>query len=468
MSTLSIYNSHSKKIERFVPQKPGHVSLYVCGITVYDMPHLGHARTYLFFDVLHRLMIALGYQVQYIRNITDVDDKIIKRSEETGRHWLKVVAENIKVMHADFQRLQMLPPTTEPRASEHIEEMITLIEQLIEAEFAYVAASGSVYFARDRFPEYGQLVGLQAEELLQSVRITNEEEKRQPGDFVLWKRDDGTVSWPSPWGQGRPGWHIECSAMAMKYAGTTLDIHGGGLDLKFPHHENEIAQSQAHTGCPLANYWMHAGHLSINDVKMSKSLGNFYTVDEVLTHFHPEVLRFYFIQGHYRSPMNFTQQHLIEAENALLKIYRLLDHWPQQVWPEMEWSALPEDFQQAMLADLNTPLALAAIHRYVRLANEHWQQGDQEQACQYAGQVVAMGHLLGLFYSDFATVSQQQSSLSEEKIEAMVQARDAARANKDWQESDRIRDKLASYGVQCEDGPNGTQWYWKRLKTLED
>jgi cysteinyl-tRNA synthetase len=456
---LRIHNDLSGKKEEFVPIEPGKVRMYVCGMTVYDLCHLGHARVMVVFDVVYRFLKALGYEVIYIRNITDIDDKIINRANENGESFVELTNRFISAMHEDSAALGVESPTEEPRATDHMKRIITMIETLIVRGHAYEADNGDVYYAVDSFPEYGKLSGKSIEDLRAGARVEPGEGKRDPMDFALWKAaKPGEPSWESPWGQGRPGWHIECSAMSTELLGNHFDIHGGGADLSFPHHENEIAQSEGCTGETFVNYWMHNGFVRINDEKMSKSLGNFFTVREILEHFRAEEIRYFILTSHYRSPLNYDDEHLLNARQALTRFYTSLRGLP--VAKPAGGEAYVESFMQAMKDDFNTPEALAAMFELARELNRAREDND-EKAAGLAAQLRSLGAILGILQEDpdtFLKAGVSGGSLQDEEIEAMIQQRLQARADKNWAEADRIRDALDNQGIILEDGTNGTSW----------
>jgi cysteinyl-tRNA synthetase len=464
---LRIHDSMSGEKVAFQPLEPGHVRMYVCGITVYDYCHVGHARSQIVFDVVRRWLLASGYRVTYVRNITDVDDKIIQRAAERGESIDVLTGRFIAAMHEDFDALGIGRPDAEPRATEYMPQIIAMIGTLVERGYAYVA-DGDVLYAVAKFAPYGRLSGKRLADLRAGARVEIGEHKRDPLDFVLWKAaKPGEPAWDSPWGRGRPGWHIECSAMSTALLGTYFDIHGGGMDLKFPHHENEIAQSCAACDAPFVHIWMHNGFLNVNDEKMSKSLGNFFTVREVLPKLRPEVLRAFVLASHYRGPVNYSEENLVHADAALSRLYLALrDVVPAQPAPRTEWSAR---FAAAMDDDFNTPEALAVLQQLARELNTAKAGGDSARAAALAAELRALGAILGLLQHDpagwLATPSQLTSgaaegapALSDAEVEARIAARAAARQAKQWAESDRIRDELAAAGIILEDAAGGTRW----------
>ena len=466
MAGLTIHNSLTGRLEPFRPMTDGQVGLYVCGITVYDHIHVGHARSQIAFDIVRRWLRASGYRVTYVRNITDIDDKILARARERGEAFEALTERYIAAMHEDFAALGIEPPDHEPRATAYLGEIVKLIETLIRRGFAYVGASGDVLYSVARFERYGRLSGKKLADLRAGARVEVDEQKRDPLDFVLWKRaKPGEPAWDSPWGAGRPGWHIECSAMSMALLGAHFDIHGGGMDLMFPHHENEIAQSCAATDAPFANLWMHNGFVRIDDEKMSKSLGNFFTVREVLPRLRPEVLRAFLLASHYRGPVNYSEDNLRQADAALMRLYLALRDVRHQR------KATPGDatrrFTEAMNDDFNTPEAIAVLQSLARELNVAKAAGDDRRAQGLASELRQLGGLLGLLTHEPAAWLAARSELTgtpgaegpaEAEIERLVAERVAARKAKDFAESDRIRDRLASQGVVLEDGPGGTTW----------
>ncbi len=448
---LMIYDSSVRKKVAFTPMTPGQVSLYVCGNTVYDHCHLGHARAMICFDVIVRYLRASGLQVTYVRNITDIDDKIIQRAQARGIHIDALTDELIAAMNEDAALLSILPPTHEPRATAYIEPMIQLIERLIDREHAYVSAGGDVCFAVHSFAKYGQLSHQNLEELQSGVRIEVDQDKRCALDFVLWKlAKPGEPSWPSPWGEGRPGWHIECSAMAMELLGEQFDLHGGGLDLQFPHHENEIAQSECASGKTFANYWLHAGLLQINHEKMSKSTGNFLTIQDVVKRHAPEVVRYFLLSSHYRSPLNYTDDQVLRAQNALSRLYQALKNSSRDT--EALDAVWVERFNAAMNDDFNTPVALSVLFELSHAVNKSASSG-------LAATLRHLGGVLGLLQQDSDAFLKSLSMHQDpQRIEAMILERTQARVAKDWQRADEIRKTLLDEGIELEDGPSGTTW----------
>ncbi|MGQ9862007.1 MAG: cysteine--tRNA ligase [Thiobacillaceae bacterium] len=454
---LTLYNSLTRAKEVFIPITPGQVRMYVCGMTVYDYCHLGHARVLVVFDMIARWLRASGYQVTYVRNITDIDDKIIKRAQENGEPYTALTERFIRAMHEDEQALNVLPPDREPRATEYVGKMLDMIQALIDRGHAYPADNGDVYYAVRSYPSYGQLSGKSIDALIAGERVEVDPHKRDPLDFVLWKAaKPGEPSWPSPWGPGRPGWHIECSAMGTDLLGPHFDIHGGGQDLQFPHHENEIAQSEGAHGCKFVNYWLHNGFVRVDDVKMSKSLGNFFTIREVLARYDAEVVRFFILRAHYRSPLNYSDQHLEDAKGALTRLYTALRGLEPTSAP-IDWHAPhAARFKAAMDDDFNTPEAMAVLFE---LANEV----NKSRSADLAGQLKALGGVLGLLQrapDDFlqAAGSVGDKDYPEARIESLIQERLQARREKDFKRADAIREELKTAGILLEDTPQGTTW----------
>ena len=455
---LKIYNSLAKCKQNFVPLTTNKVKLYVCGMTVYDYCHLGHARVMVVFDMIVRWFRDSGYEVTYVRNITDIDDKIIKRAQENQEPIEALTGRFIRAMDEDSSALGVLPPSFEPRATQYIESMISMIQILIEKDFAYAATNGDVYYAVDKFPDYGKLSGKVAADLNAGERVAVNPHKRNPLDFVLWKAVKANEPcWPAPWGEGRPGWHIECSAMCENYLGEHFDIHGGGQDLQFPHHENEIAQSEAAHDTPFVNYWMHNGFVRVDNEKMSKSLGNFFTVREILASYQPEVVRFFILRAHYRSPLNYSDSHLEDAKHALDRLYTALKGNVVTIKPKLDWSNIyAKRFMGAMNDDFNTPEAIAVLFD---LANET----NKKSLKQGANLLKELGGILGLLQQDPQQYFQGDTSLGDsvytsEQIENLIQERVTARKEGDYTKADQIRKDLFNAGVVLEDNSQGTGW----------
>lgn len=457
---LQIYNTLSRKKEVFKPITSNKVGLYVCGVTVYDLCHIGHGRTYISFDNMVRFLRFSGFDVNYVRNITDVEDKIIKRAAENNEDWLALVERNVDHMHADFDALNMLRPDIEPRVTTHMQEIIDMIETLIAKQHAYIAESGDVLFDILSFEKYGQLSGQNLEQLQAGSRVEVDDTKRNPLDFVLWKMAKvGEPSWTSPWGEGRPGWHIECSAMNAKELGHHFDIHGGGSDLKFPHHENEVAQSCCALDTPYVNYWIHTGMVQVDQEKMSKSLGNFFTIREVLEKYDAETTRYFLTSGHYRSQLNYSTDNLDQARASVERIYTALrdvEIAPHETFTKD--NAYVERFVNAMNDDFNTPEALAVLFEIAKELNVV-KQSDPVKAGELALVLKTLGGLLGLLQLSPEAFLQGQGSDDEvAEIEALIVQRNEARASKNWAMADDARDKLAALNVILEDSANGTTW----------
>ena len=468
---ITLYNTLTRQKEEFVPLNPENVRMYVCGMTVYDYCHLGHARVLVVFDMIARWLRQHGYPLTYVRNITDIDDKIIARANENGETIGELTARFIAAMNEDSDALGVLRPDIEPKATEHIGQMIAMIEDLVANGKAYPAPNGDVYYAVREFAEYGQLSGKSLDDLRAGERVDVDANKRDPLDFVLWKAaKPGEPSWESPWGNGRPGWHIECSAMGGELFGQTFDIHGGGADLQFPHHENEIAQScGAHGGlcghdAPHAagkrinshvKYWLHNGFIRVDNEKMSKSLGNFFTIRDVLKKYAPEVVRFFILRAHYRSPLNYSDAHLDDAKNSLTRLYNTLGNVQAAEFAVREdANDYTRRFFAAMDDDFNTAEAMSVLFE---LANEANKTGNAE----LAGCLKALGGTLGLLQDDpqhFLQSGGEEGGLSADEIEALIAQRKTARETKNWAESDRIRDLLAEHKILLKDGADGTTW----------
>jgi cysteinyl-tRNA synthetase len=453
--TLRIHNTLTRALESFSPLEPGHVRMYVCGMTVYDLCHLGHARSMVAFDVVQRWLRASGYRVTYVRNITDIDDKIIRRALENGETIRSLTDRMIDALHQDADALGIERPTHEPRATDYVPQMLSIIGQLEAKGLAYRAPSGDVNYAVRKFQGYGKLSGKTLDELHAGERVAVLDGKDDPLDFVLWKSAKPTepddVKWASPYGAGRPGWHIECSAMSCEMLGETFDIHGGGADLQFPHHENEIAQSEGATGQPLARTWMHNGFINVDNEKMSKSLGNFFTIRDVLQSFDAETVRFFVVRSHYRSPLNYSDVHLTDARNALKRLYTALDAVaPAAI--SIDWTQPHATrFKAAMDEDFGTPDAVAVLFD---LASEV----NRSRSAEMAGLLKALGGVLGLLQDDPKAFLQAGASLDEAAIQALMEARAAAKKARDFAEADRIRQDLAAQGIVLKDSPSGTTW----------
>ena len=458
---LQLFNTKTRQKERFEPLVEGKVGLYVCGITVYDLSHMGHARTYLSFDVLVRYLRHLDYDVKYVRNITDVDDKIIARANENGETTEALTERTIAMMHEDFAALNLVEPDIEPRVTGHMAEIIDVIEKLVARGYAYQAGSGDVLFDVSKFDDYGKLSRQNLEQLQSGARVEVAAGKDDPLDFVLWKTaKPGEPAWASPWGDGRPGWHIECSAMNHKHLGEHFDIHGGGSDLIFPHHENEVAQSCCAFDTPYVNTWMHTGMVQVNDEKMSKSLGNFFTLRDVLGEHDAEILRFFLMSAHYRSQLSYSQDNINQAKSALERLYTALRGVKVDSVTDLSYGGYLERFEQAMNDDLNVPEAYSVLFDLARDLNKHKSQGDAgaEEAGKLAAVLKGIGGILGFLQRDPKAFMQSGNDDEVAEIEALIKARNDARAAKDWGAADAARDKLTALGIVLEDGAGGTTW----------
>jgi cysteinyl-tRNA synthetase len=492
---IRVYNTLSNRKELFTPAQPGRVSMYVCGITAYDFCHIGHARSAIVFDMLYRYLRYRGFEVIYVRNFTDVDDKIIRRAAEEGCGTEEIATRYMRAFYEDMDRLGVARPTHEPRATEFIPEMVELVETLLEKGYAY-QADGNVYFAVEKFPGYGKLSKRNLEDMMAGARVEVDANKRQPLDFALWKASKpGEPAWPSPWGQGRPGWHIECSVMSTSYLGTGFDIHGGGKDLIFPHHENEIAQSEAAYGNTFTRYWIHNGFVNVDKEKMSKSLGNFFTIRQVLERFQPEVLRLFLLSSHYRSPVDFSEESMLEAERRLERFYQTIEQVgrrgadrraeePAASGSTAELAELrlridefPARFREEMDNDFNTAAALGHLFELTRAVNR-FQDGLGRRPDPEEGELLARAvrglrecaGVLGLLQDDPAAFFQEQRRLRLQgaedvdtaEVERLVAERAEARRRKDWARADEIRDTLAQISIVVEDRADGTHWRVRR------
>ncbi len=483
--SLKIYNTLTGQKEPFHPLKEGKVGMYVCGVTVYDFSHIGHARAAVVFDVIFRYLKYKGFEVTYVRNYTDVDDKIINKAQKEGVDTKTIAERYIKVYDHDMKSLNVEEPTFTPRATEHIPGMIKMIERLMENGYGY-EIEGDVYFEVGKFKPYGKLSGKDTEQLQSGARVEVDERKKDPLDFALWKASKpGEPTWDCPWGKGRPGWHIECSVMSQHFLGETFDIHGGGADLIFPHHENEIAQAEGATGKPFVNYWIHNGFVNINQEKMSKSLGNFFTIREILENYHPEVVRLFLLSHHYRSPVDFSDQSLKEARTSLDRLYALLKDFKDLISGHDQSSsrleeevhgqigALREMFEKEMDDDFNTASALGVLHRVTRNLNkvlgEMKKDGKNKLPSTLVEEAVktftTAGNVLGLFMvdpDDYFGQKQEEGmksvTISEEEILKRIEERRIAREEKDWKKSDQIREELSNQGILLKDTPQGTTW----------
>ena len=449
---LQLFNTKTRQKERFQPLVEGKVGLYVCGITVYDLSHMGHARTYLSFDVLVRYLRHLNFDVKYVRNITDVDDKIIARANANNESAEALTERTIGMMHEDFAALNLLEPDVEPRVTGHMSEIIDVIQRLIDKEFAYQAESGDVLFDVSKYNDYGKLSRQNLEQLQAGARV-----EVDPLDFVLWKTaKPGEPSWTSPWGEGRPGWHIECSAMNHKHLGEHFDIHGGGSDLIFPHHENEVAQSCCAFDTPYVNTWMHTGMVQVNDEKMSKSLGNFFTLRDVLAEHDAEILRFFLMSAHYRTQLSYSQDNIDQAKSALERLYTALRGVDVNSVTDLSYGGYLARFETAMNDDLNVPEAYSVLFDLARDLNK--QKDNAEEAGKLAAVLKGIGGILGFLQRDPEAFLQSGGDDDAAEIEALIKARNDARAAKDWGAADAARDKLTAMGIVLEDGAQGTTW----------
>jgi len=456
---LKVYNTLTGSKDVFRPIEPGKVRIYVCGMTVYDYCHLGHARVMVVFDMVTRYLRARGYDVTYVRNITDIDDKIINRAMGNNESIESLTGRFIEAMNEDADALAILRPDQEPRATKYIDEIIAMIEKLIDNGYAYVAENGDVFYDVSKFKPYGRLSGKKTDELRAGARVDISEAKDDPLDFVLWKAaKEGEPSWESPWGPGRPGWHIECSAMSTRCLGNHFDIHGGGQDLQFPHHENEIAQSTGATGKPFVNVWMHNGFVRVDEEKMSKSLGNFFTIREILKQYPPEVVRFFILSSHYRSPLNYTVEHINAARASLARLYTSLRDISAGAGAVEE--RYVEQFYKVMDDDFNTPEAVSLLHDIAHEVNRVRDE-EPERATRLASTLRHLGGILGILQDSpekFLQSGEVESGYSAEDIEELIKQRARAKQDKDFKEADRIRDMLAAQGIVLEDGPRGTTW----------
>lgn len=454
---LKIYNTLTRQKEEFKPIHPGKVGMYVCGVTIYDLCHIGHGRTFVAFDVVARYLRYSGYELNYVRNVTDVDDKIIKRAAETGVTCDDLTERLIGDMHADFDALGMVRPDIEPRATQHIHEIIEMVEELIARDHAYVADNGDVMFIVDSYADYGRLSGQDLEQLQAGARVGVVDAKRNPLDFVLWKMSKpGEPTWDSPWGPGRPGWHIECSAMNAKHLGNHFDIHGGGSDLQFPHHENEIAQSCCAHGGDYVNTWMHSGMVMVDKEKMSKSLGNFFTIRDVLAHYDAETVRYFLMSGHYRSQLNYSEDNLKQARAALERMYTALRDLPAA--PAAGGEEQVARFKDAMDDDFNTPEAYSALFDLVREINRQKAE-DMSVAAGLGARLRELGAVLGILQQDpdaFLKGNEADDEVAE--IEQLIAQRNQARADKNWAAADAARNRLTEMGIVLEDSAGKTSW----------
>lgn len=483
---IKVFNTMAGKKEDFVPLKEGEVRMYVCGVTVYDMCHIGHARAYIAFDVIVRYLRHKGYKVTYVRNFTDVDDKIIKRANELGVATSEITEKYINEFYTDMMALNVMKADIEPRVTEHIGEIIEMIQRIIENGYAYVSG-GDVYFSVESFPGYGKLSGRSLDDMKAGARVEVNEQKRHPMDFALWKESKaGEPFWDSPWGKGRPGWHIECSAMSTKYLGPTFDIHGGGKDLIFPHHENEIAQSEAANKVPFVRYWLHNGFVNINEEKMSKSLGNFFTIREVISQYYPEALRYFMLGTHYRSPINYSIDGIIEAERRVEYYYTTLrdidlitGNFSAPVKDPLSKEEIDknlDDFYEAMDDDFNTARALAGLSNLLRLSNEFISKKGQIQKdvlrstlIYLREKIMTMAGVLGIMdkepqkaLKDITLMKAKRFGINIEEVQRLIEERAAARKEKNFAKADEIRERLLKEGIALMDTPQGTVWRIER------
>ncbi|MBN1833793.1 MAG: cysteine--tRNA ligase [Deltaproteobacteria bacterium] len=479
---IKFYNTATRKKEDFITIKEGKVGLYVCGVTVYDLCHIGHARSTIVFDVLYRYLQARGFDVTHVRNFTDIDDKIIERARQLEKTPEDLAREFIEAFYEDMGALGVLNADVEPKATEHIDHMIKMIKTLIDKGFAYVE-EGDVFYSIEKFEDYGGLSGRRLEDMRAGSRVAVDEKKRHPMDFVLWKgAKPGEPQWPSPWGPGRPGWHLECSVMSNHYLGPTFDIHGGGEDLVFPHHENERAQSMAANDAPFARYWIHNGFVTVESEKMSKSLGNFLTIRDALKSYHPQVLRLFLLSKHYRSPLDFSKKDVLSLQTGLVRIYRTLERLESLIGPFQkedvphagalsDEQSVPflKEFIQFMDDDLNTAGALGLVFEKVkemnRLMDTHDDNPPEDMLSRLEEErrhLLSAAHVLGFLEegpkSFFVGLSNYSETVDEDEIEGLIEERITARAEKDWAKADAIRDRLDAMGIILEDGPQGTTW----------
>jgi len=458
---LKIYNTLTRSKETFTPRVAGKVGMYVCGMTVYDYCHIGHARVMVVFDIVARYLRYSGYDLTYVRNVTDIDDKIIHRANKNKEDIAQLTERFIDAMHEDERALAVLPPDIEPRATKSMDDIILMITELFEKGLAYIGTNGDVFYAVDKFAKYGALSGKKLDELQAGERVNIDQAKKNPFDFVLWKKAKvDEPYWDSPWGKGRPGWHIECSAMSKHCLGNQFDIHGGGMDLQFPHHENEIAQSEGVSGETFVNVWMHNGFVRINEEKMSKSLGNFFTVRDVLKKYRAEVIRYFVLSSHYRSPLNYSDKQLDDAGAALARLYTALRGLEPA--SEVVHSVYSEQFKQAMNDDFNTPVAVAVLFDMVRELNKV-KNNDEQLASQLAAELKELAHVLGILQDNPEKYLQggdalQQGGLSNQEIDDLINQRLDAKKNKAWALADQIRDDLKQQGIVLEDIATGTSW----------
>jgi cysteinyl-tRNA synthetase len=477
---IRVYNTFSGKKEEFKPVQEGKVKLYLCGVTVYDHCHIGHARSAIVFDVMYRYFLAKGYEVVFVKNFTDIDDKIIKKSQIEGIDWKDVASKYISSFYEDMDALHILRPTHEPRATEHIEDMIALIDTLINKGVAY-KVNGDVYFSVESYKGYGELSGRNLDEMMAGARVEIDEKKKNPLDFALWKSSkEGEPKWPTPFGEGRPGWHIECSAMSAKYLGLPFDIHGGGKDLVFPHHENERAQTESATGERFANYWLHNGFVNIEKEKMSKSIGNIMLIKDFIKEYHPEVLRLFFLSTHYRNPIDYNQKSIEDTNNALYRLYYTLErvdelkkYGPIEPKAYGEAEELEKRYYEAMDDDFNTALALSYVFELSKMINKLLDDDPKinTQFVLFTNRLfLSLANTIGLLLDDLASFTSTEKmrhliriGLTQDALEKMIVERSQARKNKDYKTGDEIRNALSSMGILLQDSPKGTEWRIKHI-----
>lgn len=461
---MKVYSSLTKQKEELVPITPGKIGIYVCGVTVYDYCHIGHARAFVAFDLVVRYLRWRGYQVKFVRNITDIDDKIIQRAKENGEDWQQLTERFTKAMHDDIAKLGVLPPDQEPKATDHIDEILRMVNSLIDQGIAYQGASGDVYYSVGKFPDYGALSHRNIDDMQAGSRVEVSEDKQHPLDFVLWKMaKPGEPSWASPWGNGRPGWHIECSAMSTCCLGEQFDIHGGGQDLLFPHHENEIAQSEGSTGKKFVNYWLHNGFVQIDEEKMSKSLHNFRTIREILGQYAAESVRYFLLFKHYRSPLNFSEEALENAHQALTRLYLVLQKNSSGSIELASTDSFLERFNLAMDDDFNTPEAMAVLFDLVREINR---ETDPQQRAVLSSRLKQLAGVLGLLQQEpeqFLKArknpgADHNTNLTDQQIDELISKRNQARKDQDWSVADQLRDQLQNAGIILEDAAGATGW----------
>jgi cysteinyl-tRNA synthetase len=479
LAAMKIYNSFTGQKEDFVPVTPGEVKVYACGVTVYDHSHVGHARSAIVFDAIYRYLSSVGYKVTYVRNFTDIDDKIIHRANAEGADWKEVAETYIASFNHDMASLGVLEPTHTPRATEHIDDMIAFIEKLIERGFAY-PAGGSVYFSVKKYDHYGELSGRTLDEMIAGARVEVDERKQDPLDFALWKESKpNEPSWECPWGRGRPGWHIECSVMSTKYLGNPFDIHGGGKDLVFPHHENERAQAECATGRKFVNLWVHNGFVTMDREKMSKSIGNILSIKDFVQRYHPEALRLFFLSSHYRNPVDYSEESILNAETALQRLYYTLERVLKaqrgravEAARNDELDELERRFHEAMEDDFNTALSLAAIFDLSKVINRMLDENDKATHGfieHGKNLLLSFASILGLLQDDLSKFSEGEAmrhlgrvGMDEVQIQQAIRDRAEARKNKEYEKADQIRDMLLEKGITLLDSPDGTTWRVKR------